>query len=93
VVGYRTIMYIDDDVGGPYGTNLGFIAPVVSSWLNTVSSAGAYSGHPTAMAHGGINRPMGRASTISMCGRENDTVFDTSALPRAGCLRIFWYPD
>jgi hypothetical protein len=93
VVGYRTIMYIDDDVGFPYGFDLTFFAPVVSAWLNTVSSAGAYSGGPRANAHGGINRPMGRASTISTCGREDDTVFNTAALPRAGCLRIFWYPD
>jgi hypothetical protein len=93
VVGYRTIMYIDDDVGFPYGFKLTFFAPAVSGWLNAVSSASAYSGRPMATAHGGINRPMGRASTISTCGREDDTVFDTSALPRAGCLRVFWYPD
>jgi uncharacterized protein DUF6345 len=93
VVGYRTIMYIDDDVGFPYGFNLTFFAPVVSAWLNTVSSASAYSGGPRANAHGGINRPMGRASTISTCGREDDTVFNTAALPRANCLRIFWFPD
>jgi hypothetical protein len=93
VVGYRTIMYIDDDVGFPYGFKLTFFAPVVSAWLNTLSSASAYSGGPRADAHGGINRPMGRASTISTCGREDDTVFDTSPLPRANCLRVFWYPD
>jgi hypothetical protein len=93
VVGYRTIMYIDDDAGGPYGTSLGHVAPVVSSWLNDVISLGAYSGHPTTAAHGGIVRPMGRPSTISACGHDGDSVFSTSSLGRASCLTVWWFPD
>jgi len=93
VVGYRTIMYISDGAGGPYGTSLGNFAPVVSSWLSDVMSLNAYSGHPKAMAHGGINRPMGRPSTISMCGHDGDTVFPVSTLGRANCLTVWWFPD
>jgi hypothetical protein len=47
VLGYRTVMYIDDDVGGPFAQSIGNVAPAVSAWLNTLSSASAYSGNPT----------------------------------------------
>lgn len=93
VIGYRTVMYIDDDVGGPYGRDIGWVAPAVSSWLNETASSSAYNGNPTYPNHDGIDKPMGRGSTISMCGREDDSVFDTSAQPSASCLRIFWWPD
>lgn len=93
VVGYRTIMYITDGVGGPFGRDIGKAAPVVSAWLNDVASASAYSGNPKETAHGGILRPAGRASAISVCGHENDTVFNTSAIGRPGCLRVNWFKD
>jgi hypothetical protein len=93
VVGYRTIMYISDGAGGPYGTSLGNLAPVVSSWLSDVISLNAYAGHPTAAAHGGIVRPMGRPSTISMCGHDADSALSTSSLGRANCLTVWWFPD
>lgn len=93
VVGYRTIMYIDDDAGWPYGSSLGRLAPVVSSWLSDVISLGAYSGHPHTPAHGGVDRPMGRPSTISACGHDGDSVLSTSTLGRAGCLTVWWFPD
>ena len=93
MVGYRTIMYISDGAGGPYGTSLGNAAPVVGAWLNDVISLGAYTGHPTAKAHGGITRPMGRPATISMAGHENDSVFATSTLGRANTLVVWWFPD
>lgn len=93
VVGYRTIMYISDGAGGPYGASLAHLAPVVSSWLSDVSSLSAYSGGPKAKAHGGIDRPMGRASTISACGRDGDSVLAVSPLARADCLVVWWFPD
>ena len=93
VVGYRTIMYISDGAGGPYGTSIGHVAPVVSSWLNDVISLNAYSGHPTTAAHGGVVRPMGRPATISMSGHDGDSVFSTSTLGRANSLTVWWFPD
>ena len=93
VVGYRTIMYISDGAGGPYGTSLANVAPVVSSWLSDVISLNAYSGKPKADAHGGISRPMGRPSSISTCGHDGDSVFSTSSLGRANCLTVWWFPD
>jgi hypothetical protein len=93
VVGYRTIMYINDGAGGPYGTSLGNLAPVVSSWLSDVISLNAYAGHPAMAAHGGVVRPMGRPATVSMCGHDNDSVLSTSSLSRANCLTAWWFPD
>jgi hypothetical protein len=93
VLGYRTIIYISDGAGGPYGTSLGNVAPVVSSWLNDVISLNAYADHPTATAHGGVDRPMGRPSTISAYGHDGDSVFSTSSLGRADCLTVWWFPD
>jgi hypothetical protein len=93
VVGYRTIMYISDGAGGPYGTSLGNVAPVVSSWLSDVMALNAYSGHPKMAAHGGVVRPMGRPTTISMCGHDGDSAFSTSSLGRANCLTVWWFPD
>lgn len=93
VVGYRTIMYIDDDVEVPYGINLALGMPVVTSWLSTVHASSAYSGNPTAQAHGGITRPMGRPTAIAACGHENDNIYNTTNIGPASCLRVFWYPD
>ncbi len=93
VVGYRTIMWIDDDVSGPYGLALRFGAPVVSAWFNATTSAAGYQGNPTFGAHCGRTPPMGRPSTVSACGRQNDWVYDTTALPPANCLINFWQPN
>jgi len=93
VVGYRTIMWIDDDVTGPYGLSLRFGAPVVSAWFNATTSAAGYQGNPTYPAHCGRTPPMGRPSTVSACGRQNDWVYDTTALPPANCLINFWQPN
>jgi hypothetical protein len=93
VVGYRTIMYINDQAGGPYGNSLGNLAPVVSSWLGDVISLNAYSGRPTLPAHGGVVRPLGRPATISFCGHDGDSVLSTGTLGRANCLTVWWFPD
>jgi uncharacterized protein DUF6345 len=93
VVGFRTIAWIVDGSGQPYGTSLANGAPVVSAWLSDASSLSAYAGNPMWVAHGGINRPMGRASTISACGHDSDSVFTVSTLPRADCLTVWWFPD
>jgi hypothetical protein len=91
VVGYRTIMYIADGALNPYGVQLRLGAPVVAAWLGTVMSLSAYSGGPTGVMHG-VTKHLGRPSTISMSNQVNDSVYDTSAQPRAGSLTTFWYP-
>jgi hypothetical protein len=95
VLGYRTIMYIGDGAGQPFGYQLMLGAPVVSAWLNTVMSLGAYGSHPVwggpEGAHG-IGKLMGRPSAIAVTGHSNDTAYNTANLGRAGSLTIFWFP-
>jgi hypothetical protein len=93
VVGYRTIMYINDKAGRAYGGSLAVFAPVVPSWIQDVMSLNAYAGHPTQTAHGGIVRPMGRPCAVCMSGHDTDSVLAVSWLPRATNLTIYWFPD
>jgi hypothetical protein len=82
VVGSRTDMFFDSGaVNYPFGQNLRLGAPVVSAWFNATLSY--YSGQP----------PVDRPSTISFCGHENDSVYNTASLPAAGCLINFWQPN
>jgi hypothetical protein len=93
VVGYRTIMWIDDDVTGPFALSLRLGAPVVSAWFNATNSAAGYQGNPTYEAHCGNKPPMGRPSTVSVCGHQSDWIYDTSKIPAASCLINFWQPN
>jgi hypothetical protein len=93
VVGYRTIMWIDDDVTGPFATSLRLGAPVVSAWFNATTSAAGYQGNPTYGAHCGRKPPMGRPSTVSACGHEGEWIYDTTRLAPASCLVNYWQPN
>lgn len=64
VVGYRTIMYIDDGATSPFGHNLELGAPVISAWFNATNGASDYSGKPMATAHCGTALPMGRPLSL-----------------------------
>lgn len=55
VVGYRTIMYINDSVGGPFGKALRNSQPVLAAWSNALLTAGDYQGKPRLIAHCGRN--------------------------------------
>lgn len=90
VVGYRTIMYINDDAGYPFGHNLAIGMPFISSWLNAVNNLSAYASHPRWECHG-ANKLMGRACAIVVCGRENDNVYNTQVIGQANCFNVYWY--
>ncbi len=82
VMGSRTSMFFDGGaVNYPFGVNLRFGAPVVAAWFNATLSY--YSGDP----------PVDRPSSVSVCGHENDNVYNIAALPAAGCLHNLWQPD
>ncbi len=93
VVGYRTIMYINDGVGFPFGLRLQWGQPVISSWFNAVLSDSDYFGNPMAQAHCGLNYPMGKPSAVTVCGHSNDTIFNQENIPAASCLTNFWQPN
>jgi len=54
-VGYRTIMYINDSVGGPFGTSLRNSQSVITAWSHALLTAGDYQSKPRTIAHCGAN--------------------------------------
>lgn len=90
VLGYRTIMYIDDGAMWPFGVHMGWGYGLVNAWLSDVASSSMYWGSPGAVMHGSW-KPYGRPSTISVCGHEGDSVYYTAGVGRAGCLQNYWY--
>jgi hypothetical protein len=94
VVGYRTDMWIDDDVMGPFGLVMGLGASVVPAWLNEVASNDSYDdGDTYADGNRGIDEPMGRASAVVVCGHSDDTANDVASLGRADCLTEWWFEN
>jgi len=55
VVGYRTIMYINDSVGQPFGTSIRNGTPVITAWSQALLTAGDYQSKPRVIAHCGAN--------------------------------------
>jgi hypothetical protein len=94
VLGYRTVMMIDDGVMWPFGVHMGWGWSLVSAWLNDVISSPAYwcwfGNCPGEVMHG-VWKPYGRPSTISVCGHENDSVYYTAGVGPAGCLQNYWF--
>jgi hypothetical protein len=58
-VGYRTIMYINDSVGQPFGNSIGNGTPVITAWANALLTAGDYQSKPRLIAHCGANPAAG----------------------------------
>jgi hypothetical protein len=91
IVGYRTTIYSNDGVVGPFGADIAMGAPVVSAWLTELASDSEYTGDPSALVTAQrAPQPLGRASTLSVCGHADDTIYDTSPLPAATCLQSWW---
>jgi hypothetical protein len=93
-VGYRTEMWIDDDVTGPFGFAIGLGAPVVPAWLNEVASNDSYDDGDTYHDDNrNIAEPMGRASAVAVCGHSDDTANNVASLGRANCLTEWWFDN
>jgi len=91
VVGYRTKNYIDDDVTGPFGYDIGLGAPVVSAWLSEVAASDAYDdGDIYFDGNRSMKEPMGRPSAVAVCRHGDDTAGDVGPLGRATCLSEWW---
>ena len=90
MLGYRTIMYIDDGAMYPFGQHMAWGYALVNSWLSDVASSSYYWGSPGQVMHG-TWKPYGRPSTISVCGHEGDSVYYTAGVGPAGCLQNYWY--
>lgn len=94
VMGYRTEMWIDDDVMAGVGLSIGLGVPIVPAWLSAISSSGSYDDGAT--YHDGnrnINEPLGRASAIVVSGHTDDTANDIGSLGQATCLTEWWFDN
>lgn len=94
VIGYRTDMWINDGVTGPFGFFVGLGAALVPAWLNEVASNDSYDDGDT--YHDGnrnMDEPMGRASAVAVCGHSDDTANDLAPLGRPGCLTEWWFDN
>jgi hypothetical protein len=92
VVGYRTEMWIDDDVMGPFGFMMGLGAAVVPAWLHEVSSNDSYDDGATYHDDNrNMTEPMGRASAVVVCGHSDDTANNIGNIGAANCLTEWWF--
>jgi Family of unknown function (DUF6345) len=91
VLGYRTDMYISDAVTSNLGLYAGLGAPVVPAWFLEIASNNLYGiGSVAYNAERGIDEPVGRASSVSVCGHLDDTFNDLEGLGAAQCLAQVW---
>jgi hypothetical protein len=94
VVGYRTKMSVSDGAEAVYGSSLGHLAPVMSSWLDDVISLNEYSSSVLTYEYThGVCKPDGRPVAISECDHEDDSLASTSPSESSGCLTVWWFPD
>jgi len=94
VVGYRTEMYIDDDVIINFAYNIGRGAPTIGAWFNEIASNNHYGGSDTYFdGNRGINEPWGRASSVSVCGHTDDTAYNVGPIEKPGCLYEYWFQN
>ncbi|RYX85305.1 hypothetical protein EON83_06840 [bacterium] len=77
--GYHTTMGICNEVGGGFGFRSGLGIPTLSAWLS--STASSPQGHPDGWNYG---------SAVIVAGHENDTLYNTSALPNPTRLTMWW---
>lgn len=94
-VGYRTDMYIADNVMPRFGNAIARGAPFVMTWLQTVHDDGIYKRNGKDIMYYDSNQrkdqPMGRASAVVVCGHENDLAWQVDNLGKPSCLRQYWY--
>lgn len=93
-LGYRTEMWINDEITAKFGFLAGLGAPMISGWLTTIINDDSYS--PTDTYYDSnvrMNEPMGRPSAVTVLGHSDDTIFDTAPLARPSVLQQWWYDN
>lgn len=92
VVGYRTDMWINDNVTSNFGLWVGLGAGVVPAWFLEVATNSLYG--PNDLMYNDVNRgisePMGRPSSVSVCGHVDDTACEIGGIGNPTCLFEFW---
>lgn len=92
VVGYRTEMYIGDEVTTNFGLWLGLGAAVVPAWFLELATNSLYGGSDAVYldTNRNIDEPLGRPSSVSVCGHTDDTANDVAGLGDPKCLFELW---
>jgi len=92
VVGYRTDMWINDNVTSNFGLWVGLGAGVVPAWFLEVAANSLYGPNDLLYtdSNRGISEPMGRPSSVSVCGHVDDTAHEIAGLEKPTCLFEFW---
>jgi hypothetical protein len=96
IVGYRTEMWIADGATTPFARDIARGFAVVPAWMKAVHDDMVYAPSPGNIYYDTnrkMNEPMGRASSISVCGHTDDVVWNVRSLGRAGCLHEWWYEN
>jgi hypothetical protein len=90
--GFRTAMYREDDAGGAFGRNIGLGIPNLIAWFHAIDNSrwghlgeDGYNGCPFASDPG-----LEYGSAVLVCKHENDTAYDTEAVPPPQCLTMWW---
>lgn len=93
VMGYRTEMWICDGVTTDFGRLVGRGAPIVSSWFHAVAACPYYGAGDSTYYDGNRNiwEPMGRPSSVSVCGHVDDTAANIEGLRNPWCLIEHWF--
>lgn len=96
-LGYRTEMWINDEVTFRFAFFAGLGAPMVSNWLSTVINDDSYWPVTTYVDSSNYSPartlPFGRPSAVNVFGHADDTIFQTTPLPRPSILQQWWYGD
>jgi hypothetical protein len=93
-LGYRTEMWINDQVSTLFGLLASLGAPLVPTWLQTVVSDNDYqSGDTYFDGNRNLTEPMGRPSAVAVSGHGDDTLSMVSPLPRPSSLTEWWYDN
>ena len=77
--GFRTEMWIDDDISQSFAFNVGLGAANLASWFHATDNCKW--DHSSGMEYG---------SAVLVSGHEGDRAYDSAALPRPGSLTIWW---
>lgn len=93
-LGYRTEMWINDEITMKFGFAAGLGAPMVSNWLSTIINDDSYPATDTYFDENvDMKQPMGRPSAITVLGHSDDTIFDTAPLSRPSTLQQWWFDN
>jgi hypothetical protein len=95
VVGYRTDMWIDDGVPADVGLWVGLGAAVIPAWFLEIATNNLYVVNDAVYQdkNRGITEPMGRPSSVNVCGHADDTAEDVDGIDDPTCLFEFWFDN